>query len=226
MDNRLPARLLATASKSRFSMGRPLAATVVLKMKSTASALFLGIAVVGLTISPSANAVPIVYDLAADWSDISNPNGVWSYLVNGAIAASGTRTGDTFGTPQPIWGAGFTGWSQSNGTEGSPTTGQWGTCSATPPPIWQHCHRVDQPRRRDGQYYWRDLGRSRHRSQQCLVADQERPSADRWQYSVRRRIRQFESLRFLDRKRGKFGRDRDQREHRGHFQARGQRDPS
>ena len=120
MDNRLPAHLLATASKSRFSMGRPLAATVVLKMKSTASALFLGIAVVGLTISPSANAVPIVYDLAADWSDISNPNGVWSYLVNGAIAASGTRTGDTFGTPQPIWGAGFTGWSQSNGTEGFP----------------------------------------------------------------------------------------------------------
>ncbi len=27
-----------------------------------------------------AGASPIVYDLAADWSDTTNPNGVWSYL--------------------------------------------------------------------------------------------------------------------------------------------------
>ena len=32
------------------------------------------------------------YNLATDWSDTSNPNGVWSYLLNGSLAASGTRS--------------------------------------------------------------------------------------------------------------------------------------
>ena len=88
------------------------------KIKSIAITLFLGVAAVSLTISPAWTADLITFDLTADWSDSSNPNGVWSYEVNGAIAASGTRSGDTFGTPTPIWGSGFTGWSKSNGTEG------------------------------------------------------------------------------------------------------------
>jgi hypothetical protein len=73
--------------------------------KFKAFAILLGIATAGLTISPSANAIPIIYDLAADWSDVSNPNGVWTYELNNLTAGSSTRTGDIFGTPPPIWGS-------------------------------------------------------------------------------------------------------------------------
>ena len=78
----------------------------------TASAVvtvcFLGLGVNSL------RAIP--YNLAADWSDTSNPNGVWSYLVNGAVPPSGIRGGDVFGVPTPIWGtSSFEGWSRSNG---------------------------------------------------------------------------------------------------------------
>ena len=83
----------------------------------TASAVvtvcFLGLGVNSL------RAIP--YNLAADWSDTSNPNGVWSYLVNGAVPPSGIRGGDVFGVPTPIWGtSSFEGWSRSNGSEGFP----------------------------------------------------------------------------------------------------------
>ena len=62
------------------------------------------------------SAVPTALAGAADWSDTSNPNGVWSYLVNGAVPPSGIRGGDVFGVPTPIWGtSSFEGWSRSNG---------------------------------------------------------------------------------------------------------------
>ena len=59
----------------------------------TASAVvtvcFLGLGVNSL------RAIP--YNLAADWSDTSNPNGLWSYLINGTVPPSGIRGGDVFG---------------------------------------------------------------------------------------------------------------------------------
>lgn len=59
------------------------------------------------------------YDLKTDWSDVSNPNGVWSYLVDGVAPSASIRGSDTFGPPGPpvIWGAGHIGWSQSNGSQ-------------------------------------------------------------------------------------------------------------
>ena len=64
------------------------------------------------------------YDVSADWSDTDNPNGVWSYWVNGSPAIAGTRGSDTFADPPgapSIWtGTGvpnYYGWSQSNGSE-------------------------------------------------------------------------------------------------------------
>jgi len=64
-----------------------------------------------------------IYNLSADWSDTTNPNGVWSYYVNGNLGISGTRGSDSFGDPgpPPIWTAAasdnWLGWSKSNGSE-------------------------------------------------------------------------------------------------------------
>ena len=60
------------------------------------------------------------WDLKTDWSNTSNPNGVWTYLVNGSAPSSpGTRGCDSFGPPgpPPIGGSCYVGWSQSNGSE-------------------------------------------------------------------------------------------------------------
>lgn len=73
-----------------------------------------------ISTATSAATTSIVYDVAGDWSDLLNPNGAWSYEVNGELAISGIRTGDSFGIAPPLWGPGgnsFVGWSQSNGTE-------------------------------------------------------------------------------------------------------------
>ncbi len=60
-----------------------------------------------------------LYDLQTDWSNTSNPNGVWSSLVSGLPAVAGVRGDDNFGPPGPplIWGSGHVGWSQSNGSQ-------------------------------------------------------------------------------------------------------------
>ena len=79
-----------------------------------------------------------IYDLSANWSDSSNPNGMWSYYVNNTLGQSSTRivvddtdenNDDNFATnpgAPPIWttdpgssGYGYVGWSQSNGSEPS-----------------------------------------------------------------------------------------------------------
>ena len=57
-----------------------------------------------------------VYDLTADWSDDSNPNGVWSYNYNNVPLPSVYRASDPWGTPQISWGD-LPGWFRSNGTE-------------------------------------------------------------------------------------------------------------
>ena len=87
-------------------------------MKNLIRILFTTSALALLT-TGNLNAATQVYDLKADWSDTSNPNGVWSYLLNGSLAASGTRSADPFDTPPPIWGidGSYPGWSKSNGSE-------------------------------------------------------------------------------------------------------------
>ena len=88
--------------------------------------LMLGLAaVVGLAIgaglAPSARAADLItYDVFADWSDTSNPNGAWSYELRGALAPS-QSTGATWGSGGPF------GWSRVIGTEPSP--GAWGDWS-------------------------------------------------------------------------------------------------
>ena len=68
-----------------------------------------------LVVTGSASAV--VYDVQADWSDTSNPNGVWSYHSASGLMTSGTWTGDAFGTPQQAWLGPFPRtWFQYNGT--------------------------------------------------------------------------------------------------------------
>ena len=62
-------------------------------------------------------ATVMQYDLTQEWSESSNPNGVWRYLVDGSLASSAKRKGDHWNTTQHIWGHEHTGWSKSNGTE-------------------------------------------------------------------------------------------------------------
>ncbi len=65
------------------------------------------------------------YNVSADWSNADNPNGVWSYWVEGSLAKPGTRSGDPFPDPPgppsiwTAWEGAWThyGWSKSNGSE-------------------------------------------------------------------------------------------------------------
>lgn len=88
-------------------LGRPSA--VLIRLMASIMALF----------AFAGTAAAQTWDLKTDWSNSSNPNGVWKYLVAGALGASGTRCCDAFGPPgaPPIWGSGYLGWSQSNGSE-------------------------------------------------------------------------------------------------------------
>lgn len=61
-----------------------------------------------LAILPNARASTVVYNLADDWSDVSNPNGVWS--LNGEDGSAITThfadyapTSNIFGSAQPAW---------------------------------------------------------------------------------------------------------------------------
>jgi len=78
------------------------------------SVRFVCLALIGPT-----SAEAGVFDLGADWSNASNPNGSWSYLLNGAPVGSSTRGNDPFSFPgpPPIWGDAHVGWSKSIGTE-------------------------------------------------------------------------------------------------------------
>jgi hypothetical protein len=75
----------------------------------------------------------VLYDLRAQWSEISNPNGVWTLREGGnALPHQSTIVLDTWTTPQPGWVPGISGvnrapaWFQSNGTETSPYDWQAG----------------------------------------------------------------------------------------------------
>lgn len=65
------------------------------------------------------------YNVSADWSNTDNPNGVWSYWVEGSLAQLGTRSNDWFPDPPgpppiwTVWAGDWThyGWSKSNGSE-------------------------------------------------------------------------------------------------------------
>ncbi|MBL8823175.1 MAG: PEP-CTERM sorting domain-containing protein [Planctomycetia bacterium] len=43
------------------------------------------------------------YDLRNDWSDINNPNGVWSYRQGNSVLSSGTYPAGDFDLAQPAW---------------------------------------------------------------------------------------------------------------------------
>ncbi len=73
-------------------------------------------------VPPTASAD--IFKLSADWSDLANPNSVWSYWAGGALGVAGTRGGEmSWGSPGPpaIWtclgnidGCGaYTGWSRA-----------------------------------------------------------------------------------------------------------------
>src|SRR5438477_5119150 len=57
-----------------------------------------------------------VFDLTSQWSDVSNPNGVWSYDSGGVALTSVVRASDPWTTSQISWGD-LPGWFRSNGTE-------------------------------------------------------------------------------------------------------------
>jgi hypothetical protein len=66
------------------------------------------VAVFLAAIAPQAFGAPIIFDLATDWSDTQNPNGVWTYTGNNsAVLATNQADWDTssvvFGSPQKAW---------------------------------------------------------------------------------------------------------------------------
>jgi PEP-CTERM motif len=66
--------------------------------------LAIVVAVLALGASVPAHAGFSVYNLANDWSDASNPNGVWAYQVGaGLLSASAGLPIDPWTTPQPGW---------------------------------------------------------------------------------------------------------------------------
>ena len=85
--------------------------------------LSIAFALVSACVLPAHAAV--VYDLTAQWSDVSNPNGVWSYNSGGGPLPSTFRATDPWTTPQKSWGD-LPGWFRSNGTEQFPHDWQAG----------------------------------------------------------------------------------------------------
>ncbi len=92
----------------------PLAITRLQLLSRTAQGLALLVLTCWMPLSRAT-----VYELKSDWSNTTNPNGTWRYVVNGSLATASTRVDDTFGPPGPpaIWGTGHVGWSQSNGSQ-------------------------------------------------------------------------------------------------------------
>ena len=73
----------------------------------------------GTVVMSTTGAWATVYDLTADWSETSNPNGVWSLASGGNLLTAVTGwTGDPWSMPQQGWQGGFTPFAfKSNGTE-------------------------------------------------------------------------------------------------------------
>ena len=66
------------------------------------------VALILTMIAPHAYGVPIISDLATDWSDTQNPNGAWTYTGNsGALLGTNQTDWDPsatiFGSPQKAW---------------------------------------------------------------------------------------------------------------------------
>ncbi len=77
-----------------------------------------------LIISPSTALALPVWDLSADWSDATNPNGVWSYNEgSNPLPHVDNWNGDLFATQQPAWARSEGGttdipaWFRANGTQ-------------------------------------------------------------------------------------------------------------
>lgn len=91
------------------------------------TALLVTLAATLFAVPTTSQAALTLYDLASDWSDAQNPNGVWAYELGGVPAPATIRTGDTWSTPQPMWGIpdSHVGWSRSNGTEQFSSPPDW-----------------------------------------------------------------------------------------------------
>jgi hypothetical protein len=87
-----------------------------MKLRAATNGIVFGLALIAASRLPAQG-----WDLAADWSNTTNPNGVWTYQVGGSTGILGTRGSDSFGPPgaPAIWstGSNYVGWSQSNGSE-------------------------------------------------------------------------------------------------------------
>jgi len=108
--------MLAGGHRLRSSRERRATHVEVIKLSR-----MLAVAVGALVLLGTAAAQADLWDLSADWSNAANPNGPWSYRINGAVAPGpGTRGADSFGPPgaPPIWGdnGSYFGWSQDNGS--------------------------------------------------------------------------------------------------------------
>lgn len=76
----------------------------------------IALTLISLAATRAITATAQSFNLANDWSDISNPNGPWAYTCGGIPLSSTERTSDTWSTPQVSWGD-LPGWFKSNGTE-------------------------------------------------------------------------------------------------------------
>lgn len=81
-----------------------------MKMKTRNNFVSALILLCAFAYSPNSWSASIVYDLATDWSDVANPNGVWSYNGDGGPPIT-TQLPDWdpssvfFGSAQPAWAA-------------------------------------------------------------------------------------------------------------------------
>ncbi|MCZ7625536.1 MAG: PEP-CTERM sorting domain-containing protein [Candidatus Methylomirabilis sp.] len=78
------------------------------KRAIVASMLSAAVALAALS-GPLSKAEAVTYNLAADWSDSSNPNGPWSYRDGAGAITTHQDNWSTFATPQPAWAAAATG---------------------------------------------------------------------------------------------------------------------
>lgn len=107
----MPASDIETAGRSEADLNAQMnaGATIIRGagqvFRSLECAQFRSIAAASLLCLAADVHAQMVWNLAGDWSDAQNPNGVWSYNHGGSTMATHTSalTGDTFSPSQPAW---------------------------------------------------------------------------------------------------------------------------
>lgn len=73
-------------------------------ISSGSTAVRIGNAILMVFLLGGGNSLQaITYNLAADWSDVSNPNGVWSYNDGAGPITAHQASWSSFPNPQPAW---------------------------------------------------------------------------------------------------------------------------